>query len=186
MPQHTHYSPVAASYAEALLQLANADQQAEPVGQELAQVRRIIADNDAFRLFLADPAISQEQRGQVLGRVFEGNVSKLMHNFLGILNEKGRTGLLPEIAAAYHDLLNQQLNRIEVDVTVARELSADELEQVRQRVGEALKKDALVRQHVDESILGGLMLRVQDRLIDASVRNQLQLMRSQLMRPAAG
>lgn len=185
MSQHTHYSPVAASYAEALLQLANDQQQAEPVGQELSQVQQIIHDNPTFRLFLADPAISQEERGQVLSRVFEGNISKLMHNFLGILNEKGRTTLLPEIAAAYHDLLNQQLNRIEVDVTVAEELSADQLEQVRQRIGAALGKQTVVRQNVDESILGGLVLQIQDRMIDASVRSQLNLMRSQLMRPAA-
>jgi F-type H+-transporting ATPase subunit delta len=185
MPQITHYSPVAASYAEALLQLAGENQSAEAVGQELHQVRQIISDNPTFRLFLADPAISQQERGQVLERVFEGNVSALMHNFLGILNEKGRTALLPEITAAYEELLNRQLNRVEVDVTVARELSADQLEQVRQRVGTALQKEAIVRQHVDESILGGLVLRVRDRLIDASVRNQLQLMRRQLMRPSA-
>lgn len=184
MPTRIHYSPVAASYAEALLQLADDDQRAQPVGQELNAVHEIISNNPNFGLFLTDPAITHERRGQMIDRVFQGNLSKLMQNFLGILNEKGRIGLLAEIVAAYHDLINRQLNRIEVTVTVAGKLGDEHLEQVRKRIGEALKKDVTIHERVDESILGGLMLNIQDRLIDASVKSQLQLMRQQLMRPA--
>ena len=63
-------------------------------------------------------------------------------------------------------------------MTVAQRLTAEQLEQVRQQVSQALKKDAVVHQYVDESIIGGLVLRVGDKLIDASVRNQLETMRS--------
>ncbi len=62
-----------------------------------------------------------------------------------------------------------------------QKLSEQEVETVRQRVGAALGKNAIVYQYVDESILGGLVLRVQDRLIDASVRNQLDVMREKLL-----
>ncbi len=184
MPTRIHYSPVAASYAEALLQLATDDKNAEPVGQELSAVHEIIKSNPSFGLFLTDPAITHERRGQVIERVFHGNLSKLLQNFLGVLNEKGRINLLTQIVAAYHDLLNRQANRIEVTVTVAEKLGDEHLEQVRKRIGEAMKKDVTIHEQVNESILGGLMLNIQDRLIDASVKSQLQLMRQQLMRPA--
>jgi F-type H+-transporting ATPase subunit delta len=98
-----------------------------------------------------------------------------------VLNLKRRLKEIPAIAAAYDDLLDEKLGKIEVDVTVAQKLSPDQLEQVRQRVSQALKKEAVMHQYVDESIIGGLLLRVQDKLIDASVRSQLHSLRDQLL-----
>ena len=68
-----------------------------------------------------------------------------------------------------------------MDVTVAQKLTPDQLEQVRQKVSAALNKDAVVHQYVDDSIIGGLILRVQDKLIDASVKTQIQKLREQLL-----
>jgi F-type H+-transporting ATPase subunit delta len=82
---------------------------------------------------------------------------------------------------AFNDLLEEQLGNVEVDVTVAQRLDAGQLEQVRQRVSQALGRAAVVHQYVDESIIGGLVLRVQDKLIDASVRFQLDQMRRRLL-----
>jgi F-type H+-transporting ATPase subunit delta len=90
-------------------------------------------------------------------------------------------GKIEEIARAYDELLDERLGKIEVDVTVAQRLGPDQLEQVRRSVSAALKKDAVVHQYVDESIIGGLVLRVQDRLIDASVRAQLEGMRRRML-----
>lgn len=181
MPQNTHYSPVAQAYAQSLLELANEQKQAEAIGQELSALRQIVGDNPTFGQFLADPAISQAERERTLKNIFAARVSQLMMNFLGVLNVKGRAGLLAQIADAYDDLLDEQLGKIEVDVTVAQQLTSEQLETVRQRVGAALKKTAVVHQHVDDSILGGLVLRVQDQLIDASVKHQLEAMREQLL-----
>ncbi len=104
-----------------------------------------------------------------------------MFNFLGVVNNKGRTRLLGSIAQAYNDLLDEQKGNVEVDVTVAQRLTGDQLEQVRQRVGAALGRNAVVHQYVDENIIGGLVLRVEDRLIDASVRYQLEALRERLL-----
>jgi F-type H+-transporting ATPase subunit delta len=102
-------------------------------------------------------------------------------DFLLLLNSKRRLAIFQEIAAAYDDLLEDQLGKVEVDVIVAHRLSADELEQVRQRVSGVLKKDAVVHQYVDESIIGGLIIKVQDQVIDASVKSQLEAMRRQML-----
>ncbi len=68
-----------------------------------------------------------------------------------------------------------------MDVTVAARLSPEQLEVVRQSVSSALKKDAVIHQYVDESIIGGLVLKVQDKMIDASVRSQLEMLKRQLL-----
>jgi F-type H+-transporting ATPase subunit delta len=181
MAKTNQKSSVAINYAASLLDLANEGKQAEPIGQELAALRQIVHENRTFYLFLSDPAISNAERGETIKRIFGDQISKLMHNFLGVLNEHNRLGLLAQIADAYDDLLADQLGKIEVDVTVASKLSADQLEEVRKKVGAALKKEAVVHQYVDDSIIGGLIVRVQDKLIDASVKTQLAAMRQQLL-----
>jgi F-type H+-transporting ATPase subunit delta len=184
MAKSTHASPTAVTYARSLLELAQERNQAEPIGAELRGIQEVLETNPTLREFLKDPGIGAEERTGVVDRVLRSRVDPLLGNFLGVLGVHGRLGLLDEIAAAYDDLLDELLGKVEVDVTVAQQLTPAELEQVRQRVGSALKKDAVVHQYVDESIIGGLLLRVGDKLIDASVRSQLETMRRQFLAAA--
>ncbi len=181
MASASRNASVVARYARALLQLGNERQQAEAIGTELTGLSEVFDANPALAQRLADPAVSQASRASLLQRIFGGALSQTTMNFLGVLNEKGRLALLAEIIEAYDDLLEEQLGNVEVDVTVAQRLDAGQLEQVRQRVSQALGRTAVVHQYVDESIIGGLVLRVQDKLIDASVRFQLDQMRKRLM-----
>jgi F-type H+-transporting ATPase subunit delta len=176
----THHSPVVLSYATSLLELAEEQKIADPIGKELEQIGEILEQNPTFVLYLADPAISQESRAKLLGDVFGGKLSPLLWNFIGVLNLKNRLSLLGQIITAYGDLLDDKYGKIEVDVTTAHKLSKDELENVRQRVGTALKRDAVIHEYVDESLVGGMMLRVQDQLIDASVKSQLEKIKQKL------
>lgn len=181
MAQNNQSSGTAAAYARSLLELAGEKQQAEPIGQELNQLRQIVQENPAFGQYLADPAIGETERGALLKRVFEGKVSPLIMNFVQVLNSNGRLGHVVAIADAYDELLDELLGKIEVDVTVAHKLTPDQLEEVRRKVSAALKKDAVLHQYVDERIIGGMILRVQDQLIDGSVKAQLAAMRRKLL-----
>ena len=171
-------------YARALLQLANERQQAETIRSELTGLTDVFKANPRLAQMLADPAMSEASRASLIQKLFAGRLSQTTLNFLGVLNVKSRLGLLPEIIEAYGDLLEEQLGNVEVDVTVAQRLDAGQLEQVRQRVSQALGRTAVVHQYVDESIIGGLILRVQDKLMDASVRYQLESIRKQLLQAA--
>jgi len=181
MHTDVHQSPVAIAYARALLELANEAKSADEMGQELRDLTGLIDTTPQFGQILNDPAIGVEERAKLIHRVFDGRLSKTVLNFLGLLNEKGRLGLLPSISGAFDDLLDQQMGKMDVDVTVAQQLDPTQLEEVRQKVSGALKRDAVVEQHVDASIIGGLVLRVQDRLFDGSVRAQLDAIRRQLL-----
>jgi F-type H+-transporting ATPase subunit delta len=184
MAKPTHASPTAVTYARSLLELAQERNLASPIGEELQGIRDVLEANPTFGEFLRDPAVGAEERTGVVDRVLRTRVDPLLGNFLAVLGLHGRLGLLDQIAAAYDDLLDELLGKVEVDVTVARQLTPAELEQVRQRVGSALKKDAVVHQYVDDSIIGGLVLRVGDKLIDASVRSQLETMRRHFLAAA--
>lgn len=174
-------NPTAVAYARSLLELANERNQADEIGQEMAGIREIVEQQPTFAAFLADPGIAGSERTATLEKVFKGRASPLVWNFLGVVNNHGRMRMLGAIAQAFGDLLDEQRGNVEVDVTVAQKLTADQLEQVRQRVSAALGKNAIVHQYVDENIIGGLVLRVEDRLIDASVKYQLEAMRERLL-----
>lgn len=174
-------NPTVVAYARSLLELVNERDQVDEIGREMAAIREITEANPTFAQFLADPGIGATERTATLDKVFRGRVSPVVMNFMGVMNNHGRLGLLGPIAQAFNDLLDEQRGNVEVDVTVAQKLSPEQLEQVRQRVGQALGKNAVVHQYVDPEIIGGLVLRVEDRLIDASVRYQLEAMRERLL-----
>lgn len=176
-----YHSPAAVAYARSMLELASESSSEEAVGAELGQIAGVLQENPSFRTFLADPSISQESRGQTVRKVFGGRVSGLILNLLGVMNAKDRLSLLGEVCDAYATLLDEKLGKVEVDVTVASRLDDAEFEQVRQLVASALKKNPTVNQRVDESIIGGLVLRVGDRMIDGSVRRQLAVMHDRLL-----
>lgn len=184
MAKTKHNPTYALAYGSTLLELANERQQTDTVAADLSSLQEVLAQNPVFRDFLRDPSISENERGETLKKVFDGKVVPLLGYFLQLLNAKNRLGQIDEIAAAYRDLLDEQNGKIEVDVTVASKLSSEQLEDVRQKVSAALGKDAVVHQYVDESIIGGMILRVQDQLIDASVKTQLAAMKKQLMENA--
>jgi F-type H+-transporting ATPase subunit delta len=179
MTTSTH-SPTAVSYARSLLELAG-DAQAPAIGDELGDIRQVIDANPTFALFLADPGIQHSQRTAVLERAFKGKVSPLMWNFLGVLNTKGRLAMLQEIAGAYEEMLDEKLGKVEVDMTVAHPMSEEQASAAKQKISAALGRDAVVHTYVDDSIIGGMILRIRDQLIDASVRYQLHAMKEQLL-----
>jgi F-type H+-transporting ATPase subunit delta len=186
MHQPTHYSPVAQAYARALLELAEERQpnSAAEVGRELNDLRALVEADPAFGLYLSDPSVSPEQRGGVLDRALKGKVSPLLYDFVRVLNHKGRLRFLPQIAGAYQEMLDEKLGKVEVDLIVAQKLEQSQVEEARQRISAALKRDAVVHVYVDDKIIGGAVLRVGDKLIDASVKYQLQLMKEKLLAQA--
>jgi F-type H+-transporting ATPase subunit delta len=181
---HQHHSPLAVAYAQSLLDLAAEQKVEEQIGRELGELAEIVGRDPQLRAFFESPGIGTEERSQVLSRSFKGQVSPLLHQFLQVANRRGMAGKLPQIAEAYENLLDERLGKIEVDVTVPQRLNEQELEQVRQRISHALGKDAVVHQYIDPDMIGGMILRVGDRIIDASVKGQLAMLKQQMLRAA--
>jgi F-type H+-transporting ATPase subunit delta len=175
---------ISISYARALIELATAQHQAQQVGEEIAAIRQVLDSDPSFGAFLSDPAIGRSVRSASLDRIFAGSASQLVMNFLRVLDRNGRLDHLSEIAAAFADLLDEQLGNVEIELTVAQQLNVDELERVRQQIGAALNRNAIVHQTVDDAIIGGMIVRVKDRMIDASVRYQLKAMKEKLLAAA--
>jgi F-type H+-transporting ATPase subunit delta len=171
-------------YAASLFELAEVDgglPNCETTGLELGEVAAAAQAEPSFREFLRSPVVSTADKEATLRRIFgDGRVSDLLLRFLLVLNKKGRLDQVSGIGEAYTQLLWERTGRVEVDVFSAEPLDEDLAEIVRRRIGEALGKEAVLRSNVDADLIGGLKLRVGDRMIDASVATRLGRIRETL------
>lgn len=176
---------VARVYAQSLLELADAaggDEKIVETGGELSVITEMIRGDAEVAEFLRSPIIDSEKRAEALRRIFEGRVSDLVLRFMLVLNGKGRLGEFGAMTSAFDQLVNERMGRVEVDVmTVDGSLDPEQLAVLGEKVKAKLGKEPVFHQYADDSLIGGLVLRVGDQLIDGSVRGQLRRMREELL-----
>lgn len=169
-------------YAKALFQLALEGNQEERVGQE---IERLVAVYEASPLAAAlnNPAFAVRNRKNVLVQVArELKLSELVVHFLSLLLERDRLAFIPSIVSRYRRLLDEKKGRVEARVAAVAPLEADVLA----RLGEALKKvsgkEVILHQQSDPELIGGMVLELEGRLYDGSVRTQLAKMKERMAR----
>jgi F-type H+-transporting ATPase subunit delta len=172
------------AYALSLVELADARQQLPAVAEEVSQLRELLEQNPTLPMLLADPAAKSADRAALLERAFSGKLSPLTYNFLRLLHTRGKLRQLPAVLDAFEAIMDERLGKIEVDVFTAHKLDDGELADVKNKVSQKLGRDAVVHPYVDETLIGGMVLRIGDKLIDGSVRAQLDAMRKKLLSAA--
>ena len=173
------------TYARALFELCTETGALSDVADEMAQLAQLIeADLNLAALF-AHRGIAADRRSETLEKIFKGRVHQTTYHFLGVLNAKGRLGYFSAIQASFERILKEARGEVDVDVYSAAPLNSEQARSVSQRIGAAIGKTAVVKPHVDPDLIGGLKIRIGDRLIDASVASQLRRMRRDILRRGA-
>lgn len=172
---------VATVYAEALYEAACGANVAGTVRADVDSLRQLLEQYPQFGVLLADAKLDHEVRDGILLRTFEGRLDLRTLNFLRVLNRRWRMGSLGAILEEYVRMDNQRrLGRREVEVTSAVVLDGAMLERVRQGIAAWGGFDPIVRVRHDPSLLAGLVIRLGDQQVDASVRGQLERLRDRL------
>jgi F-type H+-transporting ATPase subunit delta len=173
---------VARVYAEALLDAAEKHGETGRVLEEFASlVEDLFRADPQFEAFLASGAISRKPKAEVIHRTFDGKASDTFRNFLLVLNDHLRLDLLRAIYEAVRELYDERSGRLRVVVTSAAPLPDDQRERLLNELRQKYNKEPVLATRVDPSLLGGLVVRVGDRLFDSSVRTRLENIRKQLM-----
>jgi F-type H+-transporting ATPase subunit delta len=173
---------VAKVYADALRTVAEQRGVAEEVGRELrAIVSEVYANRPEVEAALASPVVKRSAKIPVLEHAFKNNVSDLLFNFLVVLNGKDRLQLVRHVAAAYRDIQDEQAKRVRVSVRSAVPLTDAQAEQLKQTISQATGLEPILQPKVDDSLLGGMIVQVGDRVFDSSVRYQIENIRNQLL-----
>ncbi|MDH3582818.1 MAG: ATP synthase F1 subunit delta [Phycisphaerae bacterium] len=177
---HPEAGALANTYARALYELAAGEGSAAEAAHELAQIDALLDDQPDLRRLFAHKTIGADRVGQSLTKVFENRVSSTVFRFLMVLNRKGRLDQIGSIRQAFEQMLKRDRGEVDVEVYTAQPLSASQVAAVAARISTAIGKTAIVQTHTDPSLIGGLRIRVGDRLIDGSVATRLRRLGRQL------
>lgn len=165
-------------YAEAAYLLATQDGTEEAWSGGLSALAAAFAAPD-MQALLENPRVPLDQKLRVIETALAG-VDPQVLNLARLLVRRGRVSLGPQIDEAYRELLDEARGISHATVTSAVPLTEDELSAVRERLSEMTGGQVVVKTQVDETILGGLVVRIADRLIDGSTRGRLQALKRQL------
>ena len=166
---------VARNYAEALFAAgAKFDVVLDAVAGAIQADPRIAA-------VLESPRVSKAAKSQILERGLKGEAPREFVRFLQAVVRRGRQGLLAEIAQEYQGLLDEKLGRVHAGVTLASEADARTQKHVVERLSKALRREVRAFFRADPRILGGVVVRVGDRIYDGSVRRRLTALQRRML-----
>lgn len=163
---------VARRYAQAAFTIASEQNTLDQWKRDLDLAASVFADPQLAHDF-DDPKVTEESKRKVVAANLQGKVSPLALNLIYILVARGRANVIGRVAEEFTSYYNRANNIAIADVTTAMQLSDDEMRKVAATLGRITGKQVQVRAHVDPNIIGGLVARVGDELIDASVATRL-------------
>ena len=166
---------VARNYAEALFAAG------AKFGDVLDAVAGAISADERIAIVLESPRVSKAAKSQILEKALKGEAPKEFVRFLQAVVRRGRQGLLAEISQAYQELVDRQLNRVHAGVVLARETDNELQQQVTERLTKVLSKEVRAHFRTEPAILGGVVVRVGDRIYDGSVRRRLSVLKRRML-----
>ena len=172
---------IARNYAEALFDAADAHRKTERYGEFIDAVAGAMESDPRIAVALDSPRVAKAAKGEILRRALDGLVPDEFVRFLESVVRRGRQGLLGEIAVEYQRLLDTKLNRVHAGVTVAKPGDERFETDIVRRLARALGKEVRAHFQTDAAILGGVVVRVGDRVFDGSVRRRLTAMRRRML-----
>jgi F-type H+-transporting ATPase subunit delta len=169
------------TYAEALFEAAQERDELEGVLEDLQEFKKALEESEELRLFFYGGQVPEREKRRAIDALTEG-MALSSRNFLKILSDNGREEILEEVLLRYEELVKEHLGRVEVEVTTAVELTDEELDRIKERLGRSLEgREVILQMSVDPNILGGAVFRFGGRMVDSSVRGRLQGLREEML-----
>jgi F-type H+-transporting ATPase subunit delta len=170
---------IAQVYARSLFEVAEELGLLDAIREQLAQFADALGENREMATFFFSPYFSTEEKKDALHRVVEGAEETFM-SFLETLVERHRMPAIFRIRARYEAMWDDANQLLPVQVTSAVELDDQTVQNIGERIGEQMGRKVELSSSVDSGILGGIVLRVGNFILDASIRNQLNQLRKEL------
>lgn len=164
---------VAKRYAHAFFEVASEKNQVDAVEQELQTIERAIDENPAFLQFLKHPQITNEMKKKEIEAIFKDKISETTLNFTHLLIDKNRVDIIAMVPQFFTEKANELRGLVDAVVTSVRPLSEDEKAGLTQSFKRLLNKEIRIQNKLDDSIKGGVVVQIGDRLYDGSVAGRL-------------
>ena len=171
---------VASRYAKSLLTLAEERKELDVIERDIQTVLQTVQASDELQMLLASPVLKPDQKQRVLDAIFKPHLAPLMMEFITILVRKGRVGQLAHIAEACTKMLRQMKGIQTAEVITAVPLEGSAKDRLLAELKRLHQGEVELKETVNPDLIGGFVLRVEDRMLDASVRRSLNALRREL------
>lgn len=168
-------------YTTAIYELADEQNQVDTIKNDFVNIAKSLKDSRDLKLFIQSPLIMPEKKSAVLTSLFNGKVSDLTLNFLLLLCEKNRIDILKEVSESLLRLVNEKRGIIEAVITTAVEMTEQEKKVISEKLKNYTGKEIFPRFVVDKTIKGGFIAKIDDKIIDASILHQLDLLKEKFI-----
>jgi len=177
---------IARNYAQALLALARKSDDLGGWGRMIDDVANAVQREDRLHNFLEAPQISADDKNEVLSKAFEDRAPRLFLRYLQRLVKNRRQMLIPQIANEYRDLVDEVEGRVHAQVTLAKEPDAEHRAVIARQLTRLVGMPVIPQVRVNPNILGGIIVRIEDRVMDGSLRKRLGTLRSRMLAKTVG
>ena len=174
---------VSKTYGDALFSLAVEENRVEEISGEVSVIQKALAENPEFEKILVHPEIPKEHKLELVEKVFKGQVSNDLTGFLRIVVTKGRYKDLPAIFAYFTAKVKEYNKTGVAEVVSAVPLSEEQKKKIEQKLLDTTRYETMeIDYKVDEGAIGGLVIRIGDRIVDSTIRSRLASLTSNLMK----
>ncbi len=167
-------------YAEALFEVAAEENKLEEFKQEIKAVADVFKDNPKLETIFTHPRVTKDEKKQMIKELFEGRVAQEILNLCYIVIDKGREKYLGDISESYKDLSNDELGIVEADAYTAVPMTQDEIDKLQEKLSSSFKKQVDLKTHIDKDLIGGVLVKVGDKVIDGSIKGKLSEIQKEL------
>ena len=165
---------IAARYATAVFELAKEDKQLPALEADLDTLEAALAESDAFRDLISSPVYRREEQAQAMAALSaKMGLTGTLANTLGLMANKRRLFVLPQLAATLRALIAEEKGEVTAEVTAAKALTQTQKNKLAAALKASVGKDVKINAAVDESLIGGLIVKVGSKMIDSSIRSKL-------------
>ena len=171
-------------YARSLFEVAREQGKLDLLREQLGQFADALREHRELALFFFSPYFSTAEKQGSLARMLEG-ADEILLNFLALLIENHRMPVIFRIREQYERLWQEENRLLPVEITSAVELDRATTESLGRRIGERAERKVTLSARVDPEILGGVVVRVGNSILDASIRNRLEQLRRQVAQGAS-
>ncbi len=179
MSQFEHQVPK--RYAQALFNAAKAQNKVDEISEELTAIRNAISTDDSLIDFLTAPQVTDEAKFELIDSVFKGQFSELVYSFIKLTVDKRRAQYIRSIIETYTFLVEEEKGILRARVTTAVPLELDLRDKLRKKLESITGKEIRIYPDVDKNIIGGVIINMNNRVVDDSVRDKLATIKEDLM-----
>lgn len=173
---------IAKRYSKGLFDLAKERNLIDDIAADCQAVLQAFESNPSLTSFLQNPKIQKKDKELLIENAFKSNVNQYTYDFIRLLTEKGRIQFLRECAQYFLVLTDVHKGLIDVDVTSALELSAAQMMELQKKLEQSTSKKVNINRSIDPTILGGMIIKIGNKVIDGSIRTKISKIKESLLK----